>query len=1102
MKKSSIIGGFAAILFCIMLASIIIGCEKPLIFTVPVTSVEIYHDDNNVTSVILRTIDDPEKDFPNYIDLTALVLPFNASNKTVIWASDDEQDEFVTLNNGKITAVAPTEESQPVTITVTTVDGGYFAICTITVLAPGKNPVPVESVTILRNGEPVTTVLPLIINTTVQLSANVLPENASNKTVNWVSSDPAVASIVSGFVTAQGIGITLITATAGTVNSTPVEIRVDPAPMLAYTLDFSNATSGLSNQTGNLASIAGVVRTIHPEAEHQNFTMNASGNFRTSTTGGVQSIDPNGAGRMIQSNVELTGPIRVVITARNMVNNYWGSATIGLGTTSLTQDVSNSNSVWATSVFEFPEDNSGNLSWYWSWNPEPPSGDGNRLSLRKIEIYEYVIYDPMKGIPRVNITAQPADINVLHDFINDSTRLTVAAEYLDVESVPLPLIYQWYTAAAADGSGASLIAGAESASYVVPSNTGVGTYHYFVKVSSSNSDIHPATSRTAMVNVTSQTNVWNNTYTPAVWPQGRNFSRTSIMVNNPQMWRNDTLVPVAAPGVLPVMENNVLMLPVAAAQTVFTNVTWNVNGNTITAVTGGRTATLTIGSTNMPVTGSSTVQLAVAPRNSNGVIYLPVIPIISALNPATTSISWHGGDSILVVITGENVGTGEVTWGNLRSQNARWYGGERSMHYANNLMVMQRNNGGWPRGTGQGAANVGTAGSDHYPSQLNLSQASINYHLGKKNEIDSYFGRGITTFDIRYMMMMYEATKIPSYRDSYMRGLRAILNAQYPCGGWPYYVTDKTLYRGAITFSDEATTRLMELLTDILNGNFRSVTNSTASDAINLSTLQGSYNKGLQSILDLQVWSEEQQMLTAWAQAYSVPGHTDHWAQDFLNFPGSTRSNKQPTWQREFEPPAIGGDESTRLILFLMSIPNPSPDVQKAVHAAIAFFEYAAIRGFRRNTNGPMEFGAGNGNRVLVNDSSGVVWPRFIDINTFQPLFSDRRSPTLRTDVNAQGMTEVQAHGSRPGIMFNSPGGQLRNIYVNSGNSADRRAATLTNGAAVVHPAAYELDLITSYANLSFERRSGYHFMGTWPQDRILGAPYNNWLTRNGLTKP
>lgn len=47
------------------------------------------------------------------------------------------------------------------------------------------------------------------------LTATVLPENATDKTVTWSSSDPSVAGVVDGKVTALMVGDAVITATSG-----------------------------------------------------------------------------------------------------------------------------------------------------------------------------------------------------------------------------------------------------------------------------------------------------------------------------------------------------------------------------------------------------------------------------------------------------------------------------------------------------------------------------------------------------------------------------------------------------------------------------------------------------------------------------------------------------------------------------------------------------------------------------------------------------------------------------------------------------------------------------------------------------------------------
>ena len=63
--------------------------------------------------------------------LTATVLPADASNRAVTWSSDNPA--AATVVNGTITAVGP----GTATITVTTVDGGHTASCTVTVKSSG-----------------------------------------------------------------------------------------------------------------------------------------------------------------------------------------------------------------------------------------------------------------------------------------------------------------------------------------------------------------------------------------------------------------------------------------------------------------------------------------------------------------------------------------------------------------------------------------------------------------------------------------------------------------------------------------------------------------------------------------------------------------------------------------------------------------------------------------------------------------------------------------------------------------------------------------------------------------------------------------------------
>ena len=128
--------------------------------------------------------------------LKATVEPENASNKNVVWSS--ENADVATVNDGEVTAVGP----GTATITVTTEDGKKTANCTVRVSQP------VTSVTLDQ------TEMTLVVGETGTLNATVKPENASNKDVEWTSSDEKVATVKEGKVTAIGFGTATITATA------------------------------------------------------------------------------------------------------------------------------------------------------------------------------------------------------------------------------------------------------------------------------------------------------------------------------------------------------------------------------------------------------------------------------------------------------------------------------------------------------------------------------------------------------------------------------------------------------------------------------------------------------------------------------------------------------------------------------------------------------------------------------------------------------------------------------------------------------------------------------------------------------------------------
>ena len=142
-------------------------------------------------------------------ELTALVEPADATNKAVRWSSDNES--VATVSEGVVTGV----KAGSANVTVKTVNGGFTATCAVTVTAAGTgnppsatDPVPVTGV--LISGE----FLPLLEGDVRQLTATVLPANATNQKVEWTSNDENVATVDDeGYVTAKGVGTANIKVT-------------------------------------------------------------------------------------------------------------------------------------------------------------------------------------------------------------------------------------------------------------------------------------------------------------------------------------------------------------------------------------------------------------------------------------------------------------------------------------------------------------------------------------------------------------------------------------------------------------------------------------------------------------------------------------------------------------------------------------------------------------------------------------------------------------------------------------------------------------------------------------------------------------------------
>lgn len=111
--------------------------------------------------------------------LEAFVQPANAMFPEYFWSSSDETIAVVD-ENGNVNAI----NSGAAIITATTVEGGFVANCEVTVMFVEA---PIEAISISQSRAQLT------VGDSLQLSAEVKPDNATITDVQWSSSDSSVA---------------------------------------------------------------------------------------------------------------------------------------------------------------------------------------------------------------------------------------------------------------------------------------------------------------------------------------------------------------------------------------------------------------------------------------------------------------------------------------------------------------------------------------------------------------------------------------------------------------------------------------------------------------------------------------------------------------------------------------------------------------------------------------------------------------------------------------------------------------------------------------------------------------------------------------------
>lgn len=201
-----------------------------------------------ITSISL-SIDNPtiHRDSTNNIQIK--ILPESSSSSPITWSSSDES--IVTVENGVIRGVG----TGKAVITAAAANGVAGTI-EITVYTP------VSQVSISRES------LTLEVEKTAALTANVLPEDASNRTIEWKSENSSIATVdQTGKVTALSPGSTKITAKAESIStSCNLTVKEKPEGEIELEIDSSlrveaDEISGISLAKNKVKDILNLIHT-------------------------------------------------------------------------------------------------------------------------------------------------------------------------------------------------------------------------------------------------------------------------------------------------------------------------------------------------------------------------------------------------------------------------------------------------------------------------------------------------------------------------------------------------------------------------------------------------------------------------------------------------------------------------------------------------------------------------------------------------------------------------------------------------------------------------------------------------------------------------
>ena len=300
------------------------------------------------------------------------------------------------------------------------------------------------------------------------------------------------------------------------------------------------------------------------------------------------------------------------------------------------------------------------------------------------------------------------------------------------------------------------------------------------------------------------------------------------------------------------------------------------------------------------------------------------------------------------------------TWRECQVQEAAWYETEEAIRIADNVLYYQSGIGGWYKNDDSVHPSGHAATEDLTEGQRKAHKAAL-----LKRTYPCTLDNGATHSEMRYLAAVHGATGEARFREGFARGVRYLLKAQYPSGGWAQFSPLRPGYSSRITFNDGAMTGALSVLHEVADGR---ASMDLVDEELRAECKQA-VAKGIACVLKCQI--EVKGRKTAWCQQHD-------------------ERTLAPAQGRISELPSISGAESVDVVRFLMSIERPSPGVVRAVEGAVSWFERASIKGVRVVTVQDDSLPGGRDRRVVEDAEADPIWARYHEIGTNRPLFIEQ----------------------------------------------------------------------------------------------------------------